>query len=270
VEESPEAKPVELRRSRHLRRTPDVRFAARLRQAAARASRGERVRVRSGRRCVAVVPLEDLQFLERLEDEEDLRDLRAFRAEAEREGTIPWDQVKASLDSESGDHATSPLPARTEDEVSAVDEIRVFHDAESRTLTIWFGRPEDERVCEEVGGGVVLMKDGDGVVIAFEKLAFVAEPESLRLVLEGDCGGGDRTPTKGTQCAQLAVPARGRTLRVENAGRVVGVLVSQQGFSLFGRPLDAEENRRDLAAVREALREAETVSLEELEDERGR
>jgi PHD/YefM family antitoxin component YafN of YafNO toxin-antitoxin module len=219
---------------------------------------------------VAIVPLEDLLFLERLEDEEDLRDLRALRAEAEREGTIPWDQLKASLGLESGDHGTSPLPARTDDEASAVDEIRVFHDAESRTLTIWFGRPEGERICEEVGGGVVLMKDGDGVVIGFEKLDFVAVPESLRLVLEGDCGGGDGTPTKGTESAPLAVPACGRTLRVENAGRVVGVLISEQDFSLFGRLLDAEENRRDLAAVREALREAETVSLEELEDELGR
>lgn len=250
------------------RLTPDARFAARVRQAAARANGGERVRVRVGRRCVAIVPLEDLQVLERLEDEEDLRDLRASRAEAKRRGTIPWDQVKASLDLAEDDGAAAAPPAPTE-EASAVDEIRVSHDAEGRTLTVWFGRPEEEHACEEVGGGVVLIKDGAGVVIGIEKLGFVADVESLRLALVGGCCAGDGVPTKGTECASVAASARARPVRVEKGGRVVGVLVSGEDFDFFRRLLEAEESRLDIEATREALREVGSVSLEELVSELG-
>ena len=280
MEGSPQAKQLGLGRARHLRpvtlmrravevrRTPDAVLATRLLQAATRASQGERVRVRIGRRRVAIVPVEDLLFLETLEDEEDLRDVRASRAETERRGTIPWDQVKASFGLENGEHEHSAPPERASME-SAVDEIRAFHDAEARTLTVWFGRPEDEHVCEEVGGDVVLMKDGDGVVIGIEKLGFFAEPESLRLAFEGSSGAGDGTPTKGTECAPNAASVRGRPMRVENGERVVGVLISDEDFALFRRLLDAEENGLDIAAAREALREVGSVSLEELVDEMG-
>jgi len=280
VEGSPEAKQVELRRSRYLRRitlvkregklrrTPDPGFAAGLRQAAAKANQGERVRVSMGRRQVAVVPVEDLLFLEKLEDEEDLRDIRASRAEAEREGTIPWDEVKASLGLEEGDQERTALPARRSEE-SAVDEIRAFHDPEARTLTVWFGRPEDEHLCEEVGGGVVLMKDGGGAVIGIEKLGFVAEPEGLRLVLEESCGAGDGTPEKGPASAPQSAPPHGRPVRVKKGARVVGVLISDEDFALFRRLLDAEEDRLDVMAAREALRELGSISLEEHADEMG-
>ncbi|MBK9376759.1 MAG: hypothetical protein IPN03_24375, partial [Holophagales bacterium] len=130
-----------------------------------------------------------------------------------------------------------------------MDEIKAFHDAEARTLTVWFGRPEDEHDYEEVGGDVVLIKDGDGVVIGLEKLGFVAEPESLRLVLEGSSGAGDGTPTKGTECAPTEASVRGRPVRVENGGHVVGVMISDEDFALFRRLLDAEENRMDIATA---------------------
>jgi hypothetical protein len=68
-----------------------------LAQAAFRASQGERVPVRLGRKTVAVVPIEDLRRLQKLEDEEDLRDIRAARAEMQRKGAIPWEKAKASL-----------------------------------------------------------------------------------------------------------------------------------------------------------------------------
>lgn len=257
-----------MRRASEVRRTPGPVLAARLLQAVATASQGERVRVRVGRRRVAVVPVEDLLVLEKLEDEEDLRDVRASRAETELMGTIPWDQVKATLGLDRNHSEPSAPPERTSTK-SAVDEIRAFHDAEAGTLTVWFGRPEEERDCEEVGGGVVLIKDGDGVVIGLEKLGFVAEPESLRLVLEGSSGAGDGTPTKGTECAPTAASVRGRPVRVENGGHVVGVLISDGDFALFRRLLDAEENRLDIAAAREALREVGSVSLEEFVDEMG-
>jgi len=66
-----------------------------------------------------------------------------------------------------------------------VDEVRVFFDRDGRTLTVWFGDPQQERVCEETADEVVLMKDGDGNVIGFEKLNFSGtEPERLHVTFE--------------------------------------------------------------------------------------
>lgn len=257
-----------MKREGKLRRTPDPGFAAGLRRAAAKANQGERVRVQIGRRQVAVVPVEDLLFLEKLEDDEDLRGIRASRAETMRKGTIPWDEVKASLGLEEGDHERAALPSRRKRE-RAVDEIRARLDAEARTLTVWFGRPEDEHLCEEVGGGVVLIKDGGGGVIGLEKLGCVAEPEGLRLVLEESRGAGDGTPEKGPACASQSAPPHGHPVRVKKGARVVGALISDEDLSLFRHVLDAEEDRLDVIAAREALRELGSISLEELADEMG-
>jgi hypothetical protein len=63
-----------------------------------------------------------------------------------------------------------------------VDEVRVFYDRDGRTLTVWFGDPQLERICEETADEVVLMKDGEGNVVGFEKLNFtVPEPERLHV-----------------------------------------------------------------------------------------
>jgi Protein of unknown function (DUF2283) len=52
-------------------------------------------------------------------------------------------------------------------------------------LTVWFGDPQQEQVSEETADEVVLMKDGDGNVIGFEKLNFsVPEPERLHVTFE--------------------------------------------------------------------------------------
>ncbi len=53
-------------------------------------------------------------------------------------------------------------------------QVKVFHDRAGRTLTVWFGDPRAEYVCEETGDEVVLMKDREGRVIGFEKLNFSA------------------------------------------------------------------------------------------------
>lgn len=53
-------------------------------------------------------------------------------------------------------------------------DVKVFHDKDGKTLTVWFGPPQDEYVCEETGDEVVLMKDSAGQVIGFEKLNFDA------------------------------------------------------------------------------------------------
>lgn len=59
-------------------------------------------------------------------------------------------------------------------------QIKVFYDRAGNTLTVWFGDPQDEYVCEETGDEVVLMKDRAGHVIGFERLNF-ATPASEQL-----------------------------------------------------------------------------------------
>ena len=64
-------------------------------------------------------------------------------------------------------------------------EIRVYFDREGNTLTVWFGNPEEEYVCEETGEEVVLMKDKNGRVIGFEKLNFAeVKTERVKVVFE--------------------------------------------------------------------------------------
>jgi len=64
-------------------------------------------------------------------------------------------------------------------------EVKVFYDRVGKTLTVWFGDPQQERVCEETADEVVLMKDSDGNVIGFEKLNFsVPDPARLHVTFE--------------------------------------------------------------------------------------
>ncbi len=63
-------------------------------------------------------------------------------------------------------------------------EVKVFHDREGETLTVWFTDPSQEHVCEETGDEVVLIKDRSGRVIGFEKLNFsVPESESVHIAV---------------------------------------------------------------------------------------
>ena len=64
-------------------------------------------------------------------------------------------------------------------------EVKVFYDRTGNTLTVWFGNPQDEHICEETGEEVILMKDISGRVIGFEKLNFChAKPEPFRVAFE--------------------------------------------------------------------------------------
>ena len=54
-------------------------------------------------------------------------------------------------------------------------EVKVLYDEIGNSLTVWFGDPADEYVCEETGEEVILMKDKEGHVIGFEKLNYVAD-----------------------------------------------------------------------------------------------
>jgi uncharacterized protein YuzE len=61
-----------------------------------------------------------------------------------------------------------------------MQQVKVHYDRTGNTLTVWFGQPQAEHVCEETGDEVILMKDRDGRVIGFEKLNF-AVPQDQRL-----------------------------------------------------------------------------------------
>ena len=64
-------------------------------------------------------------------------------------------------------------------------QVKVFYDEVGNTLTVWFGDPQDEYVCEETGDEVVLMKDKTGQVIGFEKLNFsVSKSKRLQVAFE--------------------------------------------------------------------------------------
>jgi prevent-host-death family protein len=55
---------------------------------------------RRGKPLAAIVPIEDIETLEELEDRLDLKAAEKALVEGEKEGTVPWDQVKRELDLE--------------------------------------------------------------------------------------------------------------------------------------------------------------------------
>ena len=64
-------------------------------------------------------------------------------------------------------------------------QVKVFYDHMGNTLTVWFGEPKREYVCEETAEEVILMKDKAGHVLGFEKLNFeVAKKERLSVAFE--------------------------------------------------------------------------------------
>ena len=66
-----------------------------------------------------------------------------------------------------------------------MDQVKVFYDRAGNTLTVWFGEPQQEYICEETGNEVILMKDQGGRVIGFEKLNYSTDaPEQLRFSFE--------------------------------------------------------------------------------------
>jgi len=52
-------------------------------------------------------------------------------------------------------------------------KVKVLHDLKGETLTVYFGEPSKDQICEEVGGGVILIKNKfNNEIIGFEKLYF--------------------------------------------------------------------------------------------------
>lgn len=61
-------------------------------------------------------------------------------------------------------------------------DVRVVHDREGQTLTVWFSDPSAEFVCEETGRGIVLIRARSGQVIRVEKRHFSVPPSDSVLV----------------------------------------------------------------------------------------
>lgn len=62
--------------------------------------------------------------------------------------------------------------------------VKVYYDRQGNTLTVWFGDPQEEYICEETGEEVILMKDKAGRVIGFEKLNFSTADDALDVGFE--------------------------------------------------------------------------------------
>jgi len=66
-----------------------------------------------------------------------------------------------------------------------MSQVKVHYDQVGNTLTVWFGNPQDEYICEETGDQVILMKDRMGQVIGFERLNFIVpKPAHLQVAFE--------------------------------------------------------------------------------------
>ena len=52
-------------------------------------------------------------------------------------------------------------------------QVKVFYDHTGNTLTVWFGEPKKEYVCEAMAEEVVLMKDKAGHVLGFKKIDYM-------------------------------------------------------------------------------------------------
>lgn len=64
-----------------------------------------------------------------------------------------------------------------------MEKVKVYYDREGNTLTVWFGDPSEEYICEETGDEVILMKDKSGNVLGFEKLNYMSQSVADRTVV---------------------------------------------------------------------------------------
>lgn len=49
------------------------------------------------------------------------------------------------------------------------------------TLTVYWDDPEREEGCEEIGDGLILIKDGQGEVMGFERVYFKSKTSAQEL-----------------------------------------------------------------------------------------
>ena len=76
-----------------------VQVRKRLAEVIDRAAYGKErvILARRGKAVAAIVSLEDVELLEALEDQIDLENARAALIEAEKEGTVSWEEFKTEL-----------------------------------------------------------------------------------------------------------------------------------------------------------------------------
>ncbi|MFN0243931.1 MAG: DUF2283 domain-containing protein [Planctomycetota bacterium] len=65
-----------------------------------------------------------------------------------------------------------------------MEKVRVYYDGTGKTLTVWFGDPQSEDVCEEADDDTILMKDAHGRIIGFEKLNVPLAPGVKGITVE--------------------------------------------------------------------------------------
>jgi hypothetical protein len=62
-----------------------------------------------------------------------------------------------------------------------MDTVRVIHDPEGQSLTVWFGDPTREAASGEDEYGVIVMRDKAGLVLGVEILGYTGTPGSVLL-----------------------------------------------------------------------------------------
>jgi hypothetical protein len=55
-----------------------------------------------------------------------------------------------------------------------MEKLRIYFDREGNALSVWFGDPKKEHICEESDDDMILVKDKRGRVIGFERLNFLS------------------------------------------------------------------------------------------------
>ena len=69
-----------------------------------------------------------------------------------------------------------------------MDTVRVIHDPDGQSLTVWFGDPTTEASSAEDEHGVIVMKDDAGRVIGVEIIGYGGTPTGVALELGGSPG----------------------------------------------------------------------------------
>lgn len=65
-----------------------------------------------------------------------------------------------------------------------MEKIKVIHDVQGNTLTVWVGNPKDEHICENTSDEVIIMKDKNGVIIGFELLHYQPADNRVGIAVE--------------------------------------------------------------------------------------